>query len=156
MKTKPTQKPLPAFANITTSAYHPCAQLLIPTLSHFLDGGSLPHGRHTSASLGVFPKQTRAIQLGFLPPAPTLCLLVYEKLFSWYQQVGRQVVWESKSRKDTQKWTIPSILYTRLSTKMIFWDPQVYCSFTVWWQVQSSHKIKSFNKALVWAYKYLK
>lgn len=38
----------------------------------------MPHGRPTSTSLGVFPKQTRAIQLGFLPPAPTLFAGLYK------------------------------------------------------------------------------
>lgn len=54
--------------------------------------------------------------------------------------------WECRRRReDTPKWIVPSILHTRMSTNMSFWDTQVYCSFTVQWQVQSSHKTKSFK-----------
>lgn len=58
---------------------------------------------------------------------PSICWSVQ----SFSVGINRQVVQESKRREDTLKWTVPSILYTRLSTKMSFWDTQVYCSFTV-------------------------
>lgn len=114
----------------------PVLSCSFPTVSHCVprDEGSLPHGRHTSASKDQSfsrssPKQTRSIR----PPPPSLWLLVCRLCNSFSGGVNR---WEGRrcrkgrGKRQTREMHVPQFSMHAWPLRWL-WNTQFYCSFTV-------------------------